>query len=141
MLEFSWTTISLMDIVMLSISIIGLWWLKNHVDGYKALSEELDERYNTCQQEHATLQQEFRTFQSPADLRYNALRQESEARYNTLEKEHNVLKAENRTLRSGMEAITKEHKALERTCDTMAGRYQEISDKFTLILEKLTNRN
>lgn len=140
-LEFSWATISLMDIGVLSISVIGLWWLKNRVDGYRTLSEELDKRYNARQQEHTTLQQEFKNFQSPADRRYNALRQESEVRYNTLQEGYNVLKAENGTLRSGLEAITKEHKALERTCDTMAGRYQEISDKFTLILEKLANKN
>lgn len=134
MLEFSWATISLMDIGVLSISVIGLWWLKNQVDGYRTLSEELDKRYNARQQE-------FKNFQNPADRRYNALRQESEVRYNALQEGYNVLKAENGTLRSGLEAITKEHKALERTCDTMAGRYQEISDKFTLILEKLANKN
>ena len=55
MLEFSWATISLIDIGVLSISVIGLWWLKNQVDRYKALSEELDKRYNALQQEHTTL--------------------------------------------------------------------------------------
>ena len=32
MLEFSWTTISLIDLGVLSISVIGLWWLRNQVD-------------------------------------------------------------------------------------------------------------
>ena len=230
LLEFSWATITLIDIGVLSISVIGLWWLKNQVDRYKALSEELEKRYNTLQQEHTTLQQahetiqqehttlqqahetiqqehttlqqahetiqqehttlqqahetiqqehitlkqEFRTFQSTADRRYNALQHESETQYNTLHEEwkaryealeekskaqyitlqeawenrhntlqekHDALMEETAILRTGLETVTQEHKILERKYDTMAGRYQEISDKFTLILEKLADRN
>ena len=207
---FSWATITLIDIGVLSLSVIGLWWLKNQVDEYRALSEELkkqnnalQQKYETLQQEHNTLllthenlQQEFRNFQSTSDRRYNTLQEASEAQYNELQKEweeryntlqeasearynelrkewetryntlqeaseaqynelqekweaqynelqeeHNALKGENETLRAGLDAITKEHKILERKYDTMAGRYQEISDKFTLILEKLADRN
>ena len=65
-LEFSWATISLIDIGVLSISVIGLWWLKNQVDRYRALSEELDTRYNTLQQEHNTLQQTHEVLQEGA---------------------------------------------------------------------------
>ena len=152
---FSWATITVIDIGVLSLSVIGLWWLKNQVERYRGLAEALEkqnnalqQKYETLQQEHNTLlltyenlQQEFRNFQSTSDRRYNTLQEASEAQYNELQEEHNALKAENETLRAGLDAITKEHKILERKYDTMAGRYQEISDKFTLILEKLANRN
>ena len=52
-----------------------------------------------------------------------------------------TLKAEAEILRTGLEAVTQEHKILERKYGIMEGRYQEISDKFTLILEKLADRN
>ena len=143
-MEFSFASITLIDVGVLSLSIIGLWWLKNQVVRYKTLSEELDTRCNTLQQKHdalqqihealqqefAALQQEFSAFQSAADRRYN-----------TLQEEYDTLKTESDVLRTGLETITMEHKRLERTCDTMAGRYQEIRDKFTLILEKLADRS
>ena len=79
--------------------------------------------------------------QEESEERYNTLKAEWERQYKVLQEEQNALKAENETLRTGLDAITKEHKILERKYDTMAGRYQEISDKFTLILEKLADRN
>ena len=92
MFEFSWATLSLIDVGVLSISMLGLWWLKNQVDRYKTLSEELERRYRTLQQEyetlkhehetlkheHITLQQEYRTFQSSADRRYSVLQERYE---------------------------------------------------------------
>ena len=61
LLEFSWATITVIDIGVLSVSGIGLWWLKNQMDRYEALSEELNKRCNDLQQEHQTLQQEHTT--------------------------------------------------------------------------------
>lgn len=133
MLEFSWATISLIDIGVLSISVIGLWWLRNQVDRYKALSEELDKRYNALQQEHITLQQEFRTFQSAADRRYNALQEAHDALLN----QHNTLQEENATLQTGLDVIAREQKALQTSHDRLSGRYDELVERVMPVFEVL----
>ena len=140
LLEFSWATITLIDIGVLSISVLGLWWLKNQVDRYKTLSEELEKRYNTLHREHETLQQEhntllltyenlqqeFSNFQSAADQRYNALQQQQE-----------ILKAENATLRAGLDALTREHKALQTAHDRLSGRHAELVERVMPVFEIL----
>jgi len=140
MLEFSWATISLMDIGVLSISVIGLWWLKNQADRYKALSEELDKQYNTLQQEHTTLQQEFRTFQSTADRRYNALLDQHNAlreAHDVLLNQHNTLQEENATLQTGLDVIAREQKALQTSHDRLSGRYDELVERVMPVFEIL----
>ena len=140
LLEFSWATITLIDIGVLSVSVLGLWWLKNQVDEYKTLSEELEKRYNTLHREHETLQQEhnalllthenlqqeFSNFQSAADQRYNALQQQQE-----------ILKEENATLRAGLDALTREHKALQTAHDRLSGRHAELVERVMPVFEIL----
>ena len=158
LLEFSWATITLIDIGVLSVSVIGLWWLKNQVERYKALSEELEKRYNTLHREHETLQQEhntlllthenlqqeFSNFQSAADQRYNALQQEfsnfqsaADQRYNALQQEQEILKEENATLRAGLDALTREHKALQTAHDRLSGRHAELVERVMPVFEIL----
>lgn len=140
LLEFSWATITLIDIGVLSVSVLGLWWLKNRVERYKTLSEELEKRYNTLHREHETsqqennallltyenLQQEFNNFQSAADQRYNALQQQQE-----------ILKEENATLRAGLDALTREHKALQTAHDRLSGRHAELVERVMPVFEIL----
>ena len=173
LLEFSWATITLIDIGVLSVSVLGLWWLKNQVERYKTLSEELEKRYNTLHREHETLQQEnnallltyenlqqeFRNFQSTSDRRYNTLQEESEERYNTLQEEwigryntlkaewegrynalqqeQEILKEENATLRAGLDALTREHKALQTAHDRLSGRHAELVERVMPVFEIL----
>lgn len=162
LLEFSWATITLIDIGVLSVSVLGLWWLKNQVDRYKALSEELEKRYNTLHREHETLQQEnnalllthenlqqeFSNFQSTSDRRYNTLQEESEERYNTLQEEwigrsnalqqeQEILKEENATLRAGLDALTRKHKALQTAHDRLSGRHAELVERVMPVFEIL----
>ena len=173
LLEFSWATITLIDIGVLSVSVLGLWWLKNQVERYKALSEELEKQYNTLHREHETLQQEhntvlltyenlqqeFSNFQSAADRRYNTLQKESEERYNTLQEEwigryntlkaewegrynalqqqQEILKEENATLRAGLDALTREHKALQTAHDRLSGRHAELVERVMPVFEIL----
>ncbi len=162
LLEFSWATITLIDIGVLSVSVLGLWWLKNQVDRYKTLSEELEKRYNTLHREHETLQQEnnalllthenlqqeFSNFQSTSDRRYNTLQEESEERYNTLQEEwigrynalqqeQEILKEENATLRAGLDALTREHKALQTAHDRLSGRHAELVERVMPVFEIL----
>ena len=158
LLEFSWATITLIDIGVLSISVLGLWWLKNQVDQYKTLSEELEKRYNTLHREHETLQpehnalllthenlqQEFSNFQSAADQQYNALQQEfsnfqsaADQRYNALQQEQVLLKEENATLRAALDALTREHKALQTAHDRLSGRHAELVERVMPVFEIL----
>lgn len=220
LLEFSWATITLIDIGVLSVSVLGLWWLKNQVERYKTLSEELEKRYNTLHREHETLQQEnnallltyenlqqefsnfqsaadqrynalqqqqeilkeenqqefnnfqsaadqqynalqqeFSNFQSTSDRRYNTLQEESEERYNTLQEEwigryntlkaewegrynalqqqQEILKEENATLRAGLDALTREHKALQTAHDRLSGRHAELVERVMPVFEIL----
>ncbi len=140
MFEFSWATISLIDIGVLSISVIGLWWLKNQADRYKALSEESDKRYNALHQEHITLQQEFRTFQSTADRRYNALLDQHNAlqeAHDALLNQHNTLQEENATLQTGLDVIAREQKALQTSHDRLSGRYDELVERVMPVFEIL----
>ena len=132
-MEFSFVTIALIDISVLSICLITLWWLKKQVDRYKVLSEETKEQYDTVLGQHNTLQEahgvlltqhdalleEFRVFQSAADRRYN------------------TMKEENATLRSAVDALTTEQKALQSAHDRLAGRHAELVERVMPVFEIL----
>ena len=132
-MEFSFATISFIDLSVLSICMITLWWLKKQVDHYKVQSEEAEQRYNTVVEQHNALLQEFRAFQSTADRRYNTLQQEHE----TFQQEHIVLKEENANLRVGLDAITREHKVLQAAHDRLTGRHDEIVERVMPVFEIL----
>ena len=147
-MDFSWATISLIDIGIFSFGVIAAatgWIVKKREDKrynalqsaadqrYNALQQEFsnfqsaaDQRYNTLQQEHENLQQEFSNFQSAADQRYNALQQE-----------HEILKEENATLRAGLDALTREHKALQTAHDRLSGRHAELVERVMPVFEIL----
>ena len=139
-MEFSFVTLTLIDISVLSICLITLWWLKKQVDRYKVLSEETREQYNTILGQHNTLQEahgnlltqhdalleEFRVFQSASDRRYN-----------TLQQEYNTMKEENATLRAGLDALTREHKALQTAHDRLSGRHAELVERVIPVFEIL----
>ncbi|MDE0465943.1 MAG: hypothetical protein OYL97_02705 [Candidatus Poribacteria bacterium] len=179
-MDFSWATISLIDIGIFSFGVIAAatgWIVKKREDKrYNALQQELidlqsaadqryntlqqefsnfqsaaDQRYNVLKQEHENLQQEFSNFQSAADQRYNVLKQEHEnlqqefsnfqsaadQRYNALQQEHEILKEENATLRAGLDALTREHKALQTAHDRLSGRHAELVERVMPVFEIL----
>ena len=118
-MDFSWATISFIDIGIFSLSIIAVatgWLVRKHAD----------KRYNALQQEYGSLQQEFSNFQSAADQRYNALQQE-----------HEALKEENATLRSAVDALTAEQKALQSAHDRLSGRHDELVERVMPVFEIL----
>ncbi len=136
-MDFSWATISLIDIGIFSFGVIALatgWIVKKREDKrYNALQQELidlqsaaDQRYNALHEEHGNLQEEFSNFQSAADQRYNALQQEQE-----------ILKEENATLRAGLDALTREHKALQTAHDRLSGRHSELVERVMPVFEIL----
>ena len=136
-MDFSWTTISLVDIGLASFwgVIVATGWIaKKHADRrYNVLQQKfshshsaVDQRYNALQQEHVNLQREFSSFQSAADQRYNAL-----------QREHEALKEENATLRSMVDALTTEQKALQSAHDRLAGRHDELVERVMPVFEIL----
>ena len=164
-MDFSWATISLIDIGIFSFGVIAAatgWIVKKREDQrYNALHEEhknLQQQYNALQQEHENLRQEFSSFQSAADQRYNALHEEhknlqqrynalqqefsnfqsaADQRYNALQQEHEILKEENATLRAGLDALTREHKALQTAHDRLSGRHAELVERVMPVFEIL----
>ena len=125
-MDFSWATISLIDIGIFSFGVIAAatgWIVKKREDQrYNALYEE----HKNLQQRYNALQQEFSNFQSAADQRYNALQQE-----------HEILKEENATLRAGLDALTREHKALQTAHDRLSGRHAELVERVMPVFEIL----
>lgn len=125
-MDFSWATISLIDIGIFSFGVIAAatgWIVKKREDQrYNALHEE----HKNLQQQYDTLQQEFSNFQSAADQRYNALQQE-----------HEILKEENATLRAGLDALTSEQKALQTAHDRLSGRHAELVERVMPVFEIL----
>ena len=102
------------------------------------MQHESETQYNTL---HEEWKARYDTLEEKSKAQYITLQEAWEGQHNTLQEKHDALKDETAILITGLETVTQEHKILERKYDTMAGRYQEISDKFTLILEKLANRN
>lgn len=136
-MDFSWATISLIDIGIFSFGIVAL------VTGWFVKKRE-DERYNALRVEHESLQREFSSFQGAADRRYNALQEEfssfqsaADRRYNALQKEHEILKEENAALRAGLDALTREHKALQTSHDRLSGRHAELVERVMPVFEIL----
>ena len=138
-MDFSWAAISLIDIGIFSFGVVAVaagWLVKNRENQrYNALQEEFSNFQSAADQRYGTLQEEFSAFQSAADRRYNALQEE-----------HEILKKENATLRAGLDALTREHKALQTAHDRLSGRYDELVERIMpvfeiLAREKLTEIN
>lgn len=111
-MDFSWTTISLIDIGLFS------FWAVILVTQWLAKKRE-DKRYNA-------LQQEFSDSYSVPDWRYDAP-----------QAEHEILKKENATLRAGLDALITEQKALQSAHDRLSGRHDELVERVMPVFEIL----
>ena len=172
-MDFSWATISLIDIGIFSFGLVAVatgWLIKRRENQrYNALRAEheslqrefssfqsaADQRYSVLQEEfssfqsaadqrYSVLQEEFSSFQSAADQRYSVLQEEfssfqsaADQRYNAIQKEHEILKEENATLRVGLDALTREHKALQTAHDRLSGRHAELVERVMPVFELL----
>lgn len=154
-MDFSWATISLIDIGIFSFGVIAAatgWIVKKREDKrYNALQQKFIDLQSAADQRYNTLQQEFSNFQSADDQRYNALQQQHEnlqqkfsnfqsvddQRYNALQQEQKILKEENATLRAGLDALTREHKALQTAHDRLSGRHAELVERVMPVFEIL----
>ena len=146
-MDFSWATITFIDIGIFSVSVIALatgWLVSKRADKrYNVLQQEygslqqkhesLQQKHESLQQEHVNLKRAFSNFQSAADQRYNALQQE----YGSLQQEHEALKEENALFRSAVDALTTEQKALQSAHDRLVGRHEEIVERVMPVFEIL----
>ena len=111
---------------------------------YSVLQEEFSSFQSAADQRYSVLQEEFSSFQSAADQRYSVLQEEfssfqsaADQRYNAIQKEHEILKEENATLRVGLDALTREHKALQTAHDRLSGRHAELVERVMPVFELL----
>lgn len=140
----TWFSLTIVDVGVLSISLIGLVWmyrtlkkanekLQQQVEEVlaenaelKQENEELKQQVEEVLAENAELKQQFREFQSTADRRYNALQEESENRYNALQEKYENLRQENEALRKELDEVKRDNQALRNGFNQMMGRYKEI---------------
>ena len=154
-MDFSWATISLIDIGIFSFGLVAVatgWLVKRRenqrYNALRAEHESLQREFSSFQsaadQRYSVLQEEFSSFQSAADQRYSVLQEEfssfqsaADQRYNAIQKEHEILKEENATLRVGLDALTREHKALQTAHDRLSGRHAELVERVMPVFELL----
>lgn len=126
-MNFSWITLSGVDIGVLSISLIGLWVLKKWADKrLEAQKEAHKVEYNSLREEYNSLQEEFKAFQSASDRRYAALQAENEE-----------LKKENRFLRKEVARQADEIDELKQAFYGLKGRYDELKELLNRLIAKL----
>ncbi len=129
----TWFSLTIVDVGVLSISLIGLVWmyralkkanekLQQQVEEVLAENAELKQQNEELKQqlqevlvENAELKQQFREFQSTADRRYNALQEKYEN-----------LRQENEALRRELDEVKRDNQALRNGFNQMMGRYKEI---------------
>lgn len=90
-MDFSWFTITIFDIGILSVSLVRLVWLYRQFNALQKEDDVLKQNDIARQKENAAPRQQFRDFQSAADLRFDPLKAESERQYNALQTEFNPL--------------------------------------------------
>ncbi len=134
-MDFSWFNITIFDIGIFSVSLVGLVWLHRQFNALQKESDALKQndmarqkendvlKQNDIarQKENAALRQQFREFQSAADRRHNTLQEEFNQRYNVLQKENSKIRQE-------LDEVKQENRALRTEFDQLTGRYEELKD-------------
>lgn len=108
-MNFSWITLSGIDIGVLSISLIGLWIFKKWAD----------KRLEAQKMEYNSLKAEFKAFQSASDQRYAALQKE------------------NKFLRKEVARQAEEIDELKQAFYGLKGRYDELKELLNRLIAKL----
>lgn len=112
-MDFSWFGITVVDIGVVSVSVLGFAWLFGRI---AALEKQLVVQKQESEKEIAALKQES-------------------------EKEIAALKQENSTLRSRIEALEEENRVLQKNFDILSGRYAEIKEILSIFLKDDSLRN
>ena len=71
-MDFSWFNITIFDIGLFSISLVGLVWLHRQFNALQKENDVLKQNDIARQKENAALRQQFREFQNAADPQYNS---------------------------------------------------------------------
>ena len=122
-MDFSWFGITVIDIGIVSIGIIGFAWLFRRIAILERENGRLQAEVDALTKENQDLRLEF-----------EQQRQELKAEF---EQEHQGLKAEFEQQRQALIAeFEKENGALRQDLNVLAGRYDEIKEMLTLILKR-----
>ena len=113
-MDFSFMTVTFIDVGVLSISMLGLWMLKRRGD-------RLDRALKTSESRYDSLQEAYTLFEK----KHEALQQEHEA----LQQKHEALQQEHETLQQRHEALQQELKAFQSTADRRYNTLQTESER------------
>ena len=120
-MDFSWFGITVIDIGIVSVGIVGFAWLFRRIAVLERENGGLRAQVNALEQENGGLRAQV-----------NALEQENgglRAQVNALEQEVDALKQENQELKH-------ENRELRKDFEVLAGRYAEIKEVLALILKR-----
>lgn len=106
-MDFSWFGITVVDIGVVSVGIIGFAWVFRRMTVLERENGALRAQVNALEQENGRLR----------------------VQVNTLEQEINALKQENQEFRH-------ENRELRKDLEVLAGRYAEIKEVLALILKR-----
>ena len=122
-MDFSWFGITVIDIGIVSIGVIGFAWLFRRIAILERENGKLQAEVNTLTKENQALQEEFekecQKLKAEFEQENGALRQKFEQ--------------ENGALRQKFE---QENGALRQDLNVMAARYAEIKEMLTLLLKR-----
>ena len=130
-MDFSWFGITVIDIGVVSVSIIGFAWLFG--------------RIATLEKQLATQKLEYETQIADLKSEHGAqiadLKSEHRKEIADLQKEIADLQKENRTLRTRIAALEEDNRLLQKNFDILSGRYAEIKEMFSIFLKDEAIRN
>ena len=160
-MEFSFVNFTLVDIGIISIALLALLtWLRQRksVSANHEATKALKADHEALKAAHTAQTEEFEAYRQAADLRYRELQSTSDRRYNVLRAENAALQEGNADLHEKNANLQEENAALQkevgeqrREIATQAGileelkigfhqlrgRYDEIKDLLTKLVEKL----
>ena len=130
-MDFSWFGVTVVDVGVVSVSVIGFAWLFGRI---AALEKQLAVQKQEHEREIATLKQEHETGIA-------TLKQEHEKEFAALKEENSALRSRIETLRSRIETLEAENRALQKSFDILSGRYAEIKEVLSIFLKDESLRN
>lgn len=113
-MDFSWFGITVVDIGVVSVGIIGFAWVFRRMTVLERENGALHAQVNALEQENGRLR----------------------GQVNTLEQEINALKQEINALKQENQEFRHENRELRKDLEVLAGRYAEIKEVLALILKR-----
>ena len=150
-MDFSFMTITFIDIGLLSISILGLWMLKRRGDRLEQALKTAESRYDSLQETYTHLEKKHDVLEQKHEAllqTHITLEQKHEAllqTHITLEQKHEALLQKYITLEQKHEALLQEHVALQEEFkifqSTADRRYNMLQTESERQLKRLQEEN